>query len=149
MFGGYGLFLLVGREEVKAGDEEDLRGTSAGFRPTVEVGEFGSLRRVLLVIARVLDGIGFLYAFVDDSTALVAVLFLTVDDLILADRAVNLGERRGEVDFSHLTMMLFDPPRLADAMCLFYSPRLADAMRWVYCGYGAVSVLAADSLTNN
>ena len=59
-----------------------------------------------------------------------------------AGGTVNPGERMGEVDFSHITMMLFDPPRLADAMCLFYSPRLADAMRWVYSGYGVVSVLS-------
>ena len=140
VFGGYGLLPLVGREEVKAGDEEDLRGTSAGFRPTVEVGEFGSLRRVLLVIARVLDGIGFLNAFTDDSTALVAVLLLTVDDLVLADGTVDLGERMGEGDFGHVTMMLFDPPRLA-ARRASGGGKPCGYRGLLYCSYGVGCLL--------
>ena len=55
------LRLFVGRGFVKAGDKENLRGATAGFAPTVEIGEFGTLERCFLVVARVLDGIGLLY----------------------------------------------------------------------------------------
>ena len=33
--------------------------------------------------------------------------------ITFAGRTVNPGERMGEVDFCHVTMMLFDPPNLA------------------------------------
>ena len=55
------------------------------------VGEFGTLRRGLLPIARVLDLIGFLPAFVDDTTAFVAVLLLTIDYAFAFKCAVEFG----------------------------------------------------------
>ena len=86
------LRLFVCRGFVKSGDKEDLRGTTAGFAPTVEVGEFGTLERILFVVARVLDGVGFLYALMDDPTAFVAVLLLTVDDAFAFECAVEFGD---------------------------------------------------------
>lgn len=53
-----------------------------------------------------LDGIGFLDALMNDPTAFVAVLFLTVDNLVLADGTVNLGKRMGKVDFSYIEVVL-------------------------------------------
>lgn len=99
------LRLFVGWGFVKACDEENLRGTAAGFAPTVEIGELGTLERCLLVVARVLDGVGLLYALMDDSTAFVAVLLLAVDDFVLADGAVNLGKGMSEIDFCHIMML--------------------------------------------
>ena len=72
----------------------------------VEIGEFGFLGWVLRVIARVLFGAA-LSLHVDDSTALVAVLLPTVDDLVLADRTVDLGKGVGEVDFAYTIGLLY------------------------------------------
>ena len=48
----------------------------------VEMGQFCSLRRFLLVVTRIADGIGFLYAFVDDATVIGTVLLHSVDDAL-------------------------------------------------------------------
>ena len=53
-----------------------------------------------------LDSIGLLDALVDDPAAFVAILFLTVDNLVLADGTVDLGKRKGKVDFSHIEVVL-------------------------------------------
>ena len=71
---------------------EDLGGTQTCLAPAVVVGEFGSFSGSLLPIARVLDLIGFLPAFVDDTTAFVAVLLLTVDDAFAFKCAVEFGD---------------------------------------------------------
>ena len=71
---------------------EDLSSTQASLAPTVVVGEFGSFSGSLLPIARVLDLIGFLPAFVDDATAFVSVLLLTVDDAFAFECAVEFGD---------------------------------------------------------
>ena len=88
-FLGNGLLLLVSREEVKAGDEENLCSTAASLGPAVEIGKFGSCGRVLLIVSGVIDGISLLYAFVDDPTALIAVLLLPVDNLVVADMCLR------------------------------------------------------------
>ena len=86
--------MLVGRGFVKTCDKENLRGASARFEPAVLVGEFGSLGRVLLEVARVFHDVRFLHAFHNNSTAFVAVLLLTVDDVVgLAQCPVNLVKR--------------------------------------------------------
>ena len=71
---------------------EDLSSTQTRLAPAVVVGEFGSLSGSLLPIARVLDLIGFLTTFVDDATAFVAVLLLTVDDAFALECAVEFGD---------------------------------------------------------
>ena len=71
---------------------ENLRGTQTSLAPAVVVGEFGSLCGSLLPVARVLDLIGFLPAFVDDTTAFIAVLLLTVDDAFAFECAVEFGD---------------------------------------------------------
>ena len=91
---GEELGLLVGRGFVKSCDKKNLRGASASFEPTGLVRQLGTLGRVLLEVARVFHDVRFLLAFHDDSAALVAVLFLTVDDFVLfAQCPVNLVER--------------------------------------------------------
>ena len=83
--------LLVG-ESVRLGRLKDLRGPQTSFAPAVVVGEFGTLRRGLLPIARVLDLVGFLPSFVDDTAAFVAVLLLTIDDAFAFKCAVEFGD---------------------------------------------------------
>ena len=83
---------LLLRRTVRLGRLEDLGGTQTCLAPAVVVGEFGSFSGSLLPIARVLDLIGFLPAFVDDTTAFVAVLLLTVDDAFAFECAVEFGD---------------------------------------------------------
>jgi len=71
---------------------EDLSSTQTRLAPAVVVGEFSSLSGSLLPIARVLDLIGFLSTLVDDTTAFVAVLLLTVDDAFAFKCAVEFGD---------------------------------------------------------
>jgi len=88
---GEELGLLVGRGFVKTCDKKNLRGASARFEPPCLVRQLCALGRVLLEVARVLHDIRFLLAFHDNSTAFVAVLLLTVDDVVrLAQCPVNL-----------------------------------------------------------
>ena len=47
---------------------EDLFGHKAGLAEEVDVLQFCALRRILLVVTRIADGIGLLYAFVDNTT---------------------------------------------------------------------------------
>ena len=70
---------------------ENLGSTQASLAPAVVVGEFGSFCGSLLPVARVLDLIGLLPAFVDDATAFVSVLLLTVDDAFAFECAVEFG----------------------------------------------------------
>lgn len=84
----------VGGQLVKTGNEEYLRCASARFEPTSLVRQLGTLGRVLLEIARVFHDVRFLLAFHDNPAAFVAVLFLTVDDVVgLAQCPVNLVKR--------------------------------------------------------
>lgn len=83
---------LLLRETVRLGRLEDLGGTQTCLAPAVVVGEFGSFSGSLLPIARVLDLIGFLPTFVDDTTAFVAVLLLTVDDAFAFECAMEFGD---------------------------------------------------------
>ena len=69
--------------------------------PSSLIGEFGSLSRGFLPITRVLDSIGFLLAFVNDTT-IDSEFFLTVDNVAtLAESAVDLGNRMVEGDLCH------------------------------------------------
>ena len=83
--------LLLG-ETVGLCGLEDLSSTQTRLAPAVVLGEFGSLSGSFLPIARVLDLIGFLTAFVDDATAFVAVLLLTVDDAFAFECAVEFSD---------------------------------------------------------
>ena len=83
---------LLLRRTVRLGRLEDLGGTQTCLAPAVVVGEFGSFSGSLLPIARVLDLIGFLPTFVDDTTAFVAVLLLTVDDAFAFECAMEFGD---------------------------------------------------------
>ena len=83
--------LLLG-ETVGLCGLEDLSSTQTRLAPAVVVGKFGSLCGSFLPIARVLDLIGFLPAFVDDTTAFIAVLLLTVDDAFAFECAVEFGD---------------------------------------------------------
>jgi hypothetical protein len=56
------------------------------------VGEFSSFCGSFLPVAGVLDLIGFLTSFVDDTAAFVAVLLLTVDDAFAFKCAVEFGD---------------------------------------------------------
>ena len=83
--------LLVGKP-VRLDGLEYLGGTETCLAPAVVVGEFGSLCRSLFPVAGMPDSIGFLPAFVDDTTAFVAVLLLTVDDAFAFECAVEFGD---------------------------------------------------------
>ena len=83
--------LLLG-ETVGLCGLEDLSSTQTCLAPAVVVGKFGSFSGSLLPVARVLDLIGFLTAFVDDTTAFVAVLLLTVDDAFAFECAVEFSD---------------------------------------------------------
>ena len=61
---------------------ENLFGDEACLAETVDVCQFGTLGRILLVVARVLHCIPFLYAIVDNATTVVVVFLLTVDDAL-------------------------------------------------------------------
>ena len=83
---------LLLRETVGLCGLEDLSGTQTRLAPTIMVGEFGTFCGSLLPVARVLDLISFLTAFVDDATAFVAVLLLAVDDAFAFECAVEFGD---------------------------------------------------------
>ena len=72
---------------------EDLFGHETGLAEEVDVLQFRALRRFFLVIARIADGIGFLYAFMDNTTVIGTVLLHSVDDAFAFKCAVNLTDR--------------------------------------------------------
>lgn len=81
---------LLFSQSVRLRRLQDLRGTEAGFAPPVMVDEFCTLRRCRLPVSGMAHGICLLYAFVDDSTALIAVLLPAIDDAFTGERSVNL-----------------------------------------------------------
>ena len=94
---------------------EDLGGTQACLAPAVVVGEFGALCGSLLPVARVLDLIGFLTAFADNTTALVAVLLLAIDDAFAFEGAVEFGDGGFENYECHI-IVGYNPPIMADTL---------------------------------
>ena len=71
--------LLLGWS-VGLGCLQDLGSTAACLAPKVVIGKFGTCFRALFEITRVLDSIGFLLAFVNDTT-IDSEFFLTVDNV--------------------------------------------------------------------
>lgn len=59
---------------------EDLFGHKTGLAEEVDVFQFCALWRVLLVITRIADGVGFLHAFMDNTTVIGTVFLHSVDD---------------------------------------------------------------------
>ena len=72
---------------------ENLLGHETRLPEEIDMRQLRSLRRVLLVIARIADGIGFLYAFMDNTTVIGTVLLHSVDDAFAFKCAVNLTDR--------------------------------------------------------
>ena len=92
--------LLLGWS-VGLGSLQDLSSTAACLTPKVVIGKFGTCFRALFEITRILDSIGFLLAFVNDTT-IDSEFFLTVDNVAtLAESAVDLGNRMVEGDLCH------------------------------------------------
>ena len=88
--------LLLGWS-VGLGSLQNLGCTAACFLPSSLISEFGSLGRGFLPVARVLNSIGFLLAFVNDTTV-DTVFLLTINNVAaLAESSVNL--RNGLVEF--------------------------------------------------
>ena len=105
--------LLLGWS-VRLGCLQDLGSTAACLLPSSLIGEFGSLGRGFLPITRVLDSIGFLLAFVNNTTVN-TVFLLTIDNVAaLAERTMNL--RNGMVEgnlchsFKGLKVSMFHAP---------------------------------------
>ncbi len=71
--------LLLGWS-VGLGSLQDLSSTAACLTPKVVIGKFGTCFRALFEITRILDSIGFLLAFVNNTTV-DSEFFLTVDNL--------------------------------------------------------------------
>ena len=92
--------LLLGWS-VELGCLQDLGSTAACLLPSSLIGEFGSLGRGFLPITRVLDSLGFLLAFVNDTTV-DTVFLLTIDNVAtLAESTVDLGNRVVEGNLCH------------------------------------------------
>ena len=83
---------------------DEFCGKAVGFAEDVDIAEFLALRRVLLVVARMADGIGFLPTFKDDFAVIVFVFLLAVDDAFADKRAVNFGKWDFEIDYCHSGM---------------------------------------------
>ena len=71
---------------------EDLFGHKAGLAEEIDVFQFRALRRVLLVVTRIADGIGLLYAFMDNTTVICTVFLHSVDDAFAFKCAVDLTD---------------------------------------------------------
>ena len=92
--------LLLGWS-VWLGSLQDLGSAAACLDPKVVIGKFGTCFRALFEITRVLDSIGFLLAFVNNTT-INSEFFLTVDNVAtLAESAVNLGNGMVEGNLCH------------------------------------------------
>ena len=81
MYGGFGIVGCLGGFQfvVKA---YEFGGEPMCFTEAVDDLEFCALGRVFLIVAWIADGIGFLFAFVDDFAIVVAVVFAAVDDAL-------------------------------------------------------------------
>ena len=81
---------------------EDFFGHKAGLAEKVDVLQFRALRRVLLVVTRIADGIGFLHAFMYNTTVFSTVLLHAVDDAFAFECAVDLTDRVFKDCFCHI-----------------------------------------------
>ena len=112
--------LLLGWS-VGLGCLQDLCSTAACLLPSRLIGEFGSLGRGFLPITRVLDSIGFLLAFVNDTTV-DTVFLLTIDNVAaLAERAVDLRNGMVEGNLCNSLISLKGFKSFKGASCLSYS----------------------------
>lgn len=80
---------------------DKLRGDAVGFAEDVDIAEFFTLWRILLVVAGMADSIGFLRTPEDDFAVVVLVVLAAMDNALLGECAAYFGKRDLEVDDCH------------------------------------------------